>query len=455
MANIVIIGAGLTGLSTAYHLEQKGFFDYTIFEKESDIGGLCRSVELDGFTFDFTGHLLHINDPYFNAFIAATIGKETLNTIHRRSYIYSHNTYTKYPFQINLYGLPPAVIAECIEGFVTRKIHSKTPKTFPEWVLQNFGAGFAHHFFSPFQTKIFAHNISKITASWTGRFVPKTSLQQMIIGAVSDYEDPSIGYNSTFFYPKQGGIQTWITSIAQQLKNPIRTNSTVKLVDLINKRIHFTNGHDEPFDQLITTMPLNTFLTNIRERAVTKLQSAAKKLLCNSVINFNLGIARDNVSNKHWIYFPENQYPFYRLGFPHNFAPANVPEGCSSLYGEFAYMNKTQQELDELLAYAITQTKELFALDDQEIITEKVININHAYVIYNFWREKYLSQLLETLAIYDVHSIGRYGGWKYASMQEAVLDGKMIVDRILISPARKSYEVIMPVMQQERIVENG
>lgn len=65
MAEVVIIGAGLTGISTAYHFEHYGFDDYILFEKESMPGGLCRSIMQDGFTFDYTGHLLHINNPMF------------------------------------------------------------------------------------------------------------------------------------------------------------------------------------------------------------------------------------------------------------------------------------------------------------------------------------------------------------------------------------------------------
>lgn len=147
MAKIVIIGAGLTGLSTAYHLEKNGFFDYSIYEKEKEIGGLCRSVSQNGFTFDFTGHLLHINDPYFNKLIDDIVGKENLNLIFRRSFVYSNNVFVNYPFQSNLYGLPIEVIVECIEEFVKRPKNKKNTKSFYDWVLKNFGAGIAKHFF--------------------------------------------------------------------------------------------------------------------------------------------------------------------------------------------------------------------------------------------------------------------------------------------------------------------
>jgi len=87
MAKIVIIGAGLTGLSAAYHLEKRGFSDYLLFEKEPSVGGLCRSVQQDGFTFDYTGHLLHTSDDYFRSLIQDIVGFENLNTITRRSFV--------------------------------------------------------------------------------------------------------------------------------------------------------------------------------------------------------------------------------------------------------------------------------------------------------------------------------------------------------------------------------
>ena len=120
MAQVVILGAGLTGLSTAYHLEQNNFFDFKLFEKEQTTGGLCRSVTENGFTFDYTGHLLHASDSYFSEFLKTIVGFENLAIIKRRSFIYSHETYTRFPFQVNLFGLPTDVIIECIEGFIQK-----------------------------------------------------------------------------------------------------------------------------------------------------------------------------------------------------------------------------------------------------------------------------------------------------------------------------------------------
>jgi protoporphyrinogen oxidase len=429
MAKIIIIGGGLTGLSAAYHLEQAGYHNFKVFEKEAQIGGLCRSIYQDGFTFDYTGHLLHISDPDFNNIIEKYIGKNNLNQINRQSFIYSHNAYTKYPFQTNLFGLPSNVIAECLLGYINRPTKSRS-NSFYNWVLVNFGAGLAKHFFVPYQTKIFNYDIYKISASWTGRFVPQTSLEQIINGALSN-QSIAVGYNANFFYPKQQGIFDWINKFAKQIKNPIQTNHDILKIDTKQKIIFFKNQDSEKYDFLINTMPLDNLLKISQEPTNQNLKSIASKLICNSVINFNLGVNRPNLSDKHWIYFPEKQYPFYRLGFYHNFSPHMTPPNCSSVYGEFSYMRNNKHQINDLLLKSINETKKLLNFDDQEILTTKIINIKHAYVIYNNWRDQNLKNIHKTLNHNKIYSCGRYGEWKYSSMQEAFLDGKAVVFKIL------------------------
>lgn len=435
MAKIVIIGAGLTGISAAYHLEKKGFNDYILFEKESEIGGLCRSIEQDGFTFDYTGHLLHASDPYFSNLIKEVVGLEHLHAITRRSAIYSHDTYTRYPYQANLHGLPVSVIAECVEGFITRKRTRGKSLSFPQWVHHNFGAGFAHHFFFPYQNKIFAYNLDKISASWTGRFVPATSLEQIIQGALTDH-DASVGYNAQFLYPKKGGIVFWIKKLAAPLTQPIRTNYCVQTIDCASKTVTFTNGHVEPYEQLINTMPLDQLLNLIKDRSSTTLKAAASQLICNSVVSINLGVASP-LPTYHWVYYPEKQYPFYRIGFPHNLSSFVTPPGCSSLIAEFAHINKPHAWLTKKTQHTISILRTLFDINATDIRTEYVMNIKHAYVIYDFWREKNLSKIHARLQEKSVFSVGRYGEWKYSSMQEAVLDGKHIADTLTILPATR------------------
>ncbi len=444
MARIVIIGAGLTGISAAYHLEKKQCFEYELFEKEAIYGGLCRSITQDGFTFDYTGHLLHASDDYFYGLIKDLVGLEQLNVIQRRSFIYSQNRHTHYPFQVNLHGLPHETIVECITGYINRP-QIAAPTTFRDWVLTTFGSGLAKHFFFPYQQKIFAHKVNHLTAQWTQRFVPSTSLKQILSGALSDPSDKQeIGYNARFLYPKRGGIFTWVSKLAKQLLGTIHTGCNVRAVNMSSKTVTFANGHIEPYDVLISTMPLDRLLSLLHEKASTHLAPGRSKLQCNQVVNLNIGVNRPDLSKKHWVYFPEKQYPFYRVGFWHNFSSAMVPSGCSSLYGEFAFKNRSKRWVNSVIKQSMSTIKKLYGINPSDVITEKIISIPHAYVTYDQWREQNLPSLLQRLEENNIYSVGRYGAWKYASMQEAVLDGKAVADQAIARLETSPFLVAIP-----------
>ncbi|MCK4265038.1 FAD-dependent oxidoreductase [Candidatus Babeliales bacterium] len=445
MSKVVILGAGLTGLSTAYHLEKNKFSNYKIFEQDNTPGGLCKSIKQDGFIFDYTGHLLHINDEYFKTFLDSALGLENLNLIQRRSFVFSNETFTHYPFQTNLYGLPNNVISECIKGFVNRKTKIRKPKNFHEWVLKHFGNGIGKHFHFPFQKKLFSYDIKKVLPSWTGRFVPSTSLKSIVEGALED-KAKKVGYNSSFYYPKSNGIQTLPNLLLRQLQNKVLTNHKVSSIDLKNKIVFFENGHQESYNILVSTLPLNVFLKMSKEKSSTNLKSATNKLVCNSLINFNLGFNVGDLTTKHWIYVPESKYAFYRIGFWHNFSENMAPKGHSSLYGEFSHIpgTKTKKQLENLTQKCVNQTLSILGLSKQNIVIQKNLHLKHAYVIYDAWREKNLKKLHKKLNEESVYSVGRFGEWKYSSMQEAVLDGKIaaetIVNKTFLAASKTSLE---------------
>ncbi|MFH0898727.1 MAG: FAD-dependent oxidoreductase [bacterium] len=431
MPEIVILGAGLTGISAAYHLEQAGFFDYKIFEKNNRPGGLLQSVQQDGFTFDYTGHLLHISDPYIKTFIEKILGFSHFDFIQRSSAIFSHKTFVDYPFQMNLHGLPHKIIVQCLQGFINRRKSHRHPNSFYEWVLKYFGSGIGTHFFFPYNKKLLAYDVKNIHHSWTGRFVPQTNLQTLLYGALSKTNE-LIGYNSSFYYPKNGGIEILIKALIATLKNKIETQHNAMEIDFHAKTICFENGHKEHFTHLISTIPLDHLLTKSNNTQTT-LKAASKKLLCNSVINLNIGFNRTNISDKHWIYFPEKQFPFYRIGFWHNISASSVKTGHSAIYGETSYLahTMTEKQKENLIKKSLDKTLEFLQLNSSHVVINKTLHLKHAYVIYDFWREKNLNKIHNRLHEFNIHSIGRFGAWKYSSMQEAILEGKDVATKIL------------------------
>ena len=232
---IIIIGAGLTGLSVAYHLEQRGHLNVDVYEQEATVGGLTRSFNKDGFTFDYTGHFLHSNNPYFSEFLEKIFAPGELQSVQRNAQIFINNAFISYPFQTNITQLSPEIMCECVETFIKRPLSQKEPKNFKQWLLKAFGKGMCKHFFFPYNKKILSYPIHKAMAEQGGRFVPKTSLTDMLT-PLQDATKKNIGYNSHFLYPQHGGIQTFSTNILGKLVNRPRTNHTVTHIDPYKKK---------------------------------------------------------------------------------------------------------------------------------------------------------------------------------------------------------------------------
>jgi protoporphyrinogen oxidase len=144
-----------------------------------------------------------------------------------------------------------------------------------------------------------------------------------------------------------------------------------------------------------------------------------------SLVNINLGIAREGISDHHWVYFPEPSYPFYRVGFLSNLSPHMAPKGTSALSIEVSCLPSNPPSLEK------TEEQTLAALvscgilkKDDEILARKTFFIKHAYVIYDRFRNKHLPDIIQFLHSKQIYPLGRYGKWEYSTMEEAILQGK-------------------------------
>jgi len=423
---ILIIGAGLAGLSTAYHL---GGRPCRVIEKEKEAGGLCRSYQMDGFTFDMTGHLLHFRRAEIKALVEGLLaGRLEKHT--RRSYIYSHRTYTEYPFQVNTYGLPPEVVRECLLGFIaTLTRPAATPpegRSFKAWILENLGEGMAKHFMVPFNEKLWQVSLDELTSDWVSWLVPKPELKDVVNGALG-IKDKAFGYNPSFLYPVHGGIGVLPKAFLPGVREVVYGSELIE-VETGRRRATFQDGRVEEYETLVSTIPVPELVRRCTDLP-QEIREAAAGLRCVSVYNVNLGVSRERVSDKHWIYFPEPEYPFYRAGFPMNFSPALGPSGCSSLYVEVSHQPTQIIPPAELLRQIREGMEQagIFRPDD-EIVVADVRDIRYAYVLFDKHRARALPAILTELERRGIHSIGRYGRWEHTSMEDAIGQGKQLAE---------------------------
>lgn len=418
---VVVIGAGLTGMSAAYHLRELGI-GYRILERSDRPGGLAITVQDGGFCFDLTGHLLHLRDPDMRELVVDLIGDQLLE-LQRHSMVWSCGTYTHYPYQANTFGLPPEVAFECVMGFLRTLDRGNKPdepvRDFEQFCLRHFGDGFSKHFMIPYNCRLWGVSPSEITADWCSRFVPLPKLEDVIAGALG-YKRREMGYNARFLYPRHG-IGTLSERLAARVGD-VELSKPVSRIDTKKKLVYTDDGETIEYRVLISSAPLDRLVAMIDD-VPSAVQQAAQALQCSSLWYLDVALATPALKPYHWVYVPESKYPFYRLGIYSNFSAELAPENHSAMYIELA--DRNAPNLTELTPRIANHLIEMGLLQHpQQLLFARARKIDHAYVIYNHAYNQSVETIMTFLRQRRIISTGRYGGWNYSAMEDALLFGK-------------------------------
>lgn len=416
----VILGAGLTGLSCALHHVGRS----QLLEKERSVGGKARSDRRDGFTFDITGHWLHLRDPRTKALVADLFAPGDLVEIERRTGVFTHGVMLPYPFQANLFGLPLDVVHECLIGLF--EAGRRTDTLPPDASLQafaehRFGAGIARHFFVPYNTKLWGVAPDRLTSAWVTRYVPVPDPSQIIAGAIGMRQE-GLGYNAHFSYPVAGGIDALAEALRARLSKrddvDISLDAGATAIDAIARVVQLANGRRVGFEKLVSSIPLPDLVDRLVDappeiiRARAALQSMPWRYL-------NVATRTPTPRDEHWIYVPEDRFPFFRVGIFTNALPAMAPPGCGGLYVELTD-RVTPPDLPAILA-GLVEIGAITHVDD--VLFTEIHDIEHAYVVFDDEHAAATETILSWLAAHGIRSCGRYGAWVYSSMEDALLDG--------------------------------
>lgn len=422
----LIVGAGLAGLSAGYHLNQR---PHMIVEADSVVGGLAKTHHVNGFDFDCTGHLIHFRSAEGKKILKDLVG-DKIREHQRKSAIFLMGRYTDYPFQANTYGLPPEVIKECLLGFVetmTRKRKARIGN-FRDWITDTFGAGIARHFMVPYNEKLWQHDLGDIALEWVNWSIPKPTLEEMLDGALG-VQKKQFGYNPVFYYPSHGGIGVLPNSFP--VRGTLLLNAKIARINLKKRQATLQDGRVIRYRVLFSTVPLPVLLRML-EDAPASLPAAGTKLRHVSVLNINLGVNRENALPYHWVYYPEKDKPFYRIGSPSNFCPEVAPPGTSSFYIEVSLKPGESYREKEIVDQTLRCLRTMNVMRPEDKVVEIFpLLLDYAYVVYDRDRNKTVSAIQKSLNRHDVYSFGRYGSWNYSSMEDAVLQGKEHADKFL------------------------
>lgn len=424
VTDVLVLGAGLAGLSAHLHLRRAGVTLRHV-ERLATAGGHAITIEEEGFRFDRTGHLLHLRDAGMRALVLGLLGADHL-VVERRSRVYSHGVYTRYPFQANTFGLPPAVAYECVMGFLEAHFASDrpAPATFEDFITLHFGRGIARHFMIPYNERLWGVHPREMTTAWCDRFVPRPSLEDVIAGAVGR-NDRELGYNAQFVYPRLG-----IGALSEALAaacGPIELSRAPTAIDWRARRASF-EGETIVYERLLSTVPLDV-LGRLLSDMPGEVADAFAKLRCTELYYLDVALDAPLARDLHWVYVPEPQFPFYRVGCYSHFSPAMAPPGKAGLYVELADRRPPAMTtlVPEITAHLVAMG---LVARPGDVRFMRLRHIEHAYVVYDRDRESALATIMPFLERAGITTTGRYGGWNYSSMEDALLFGRDAAARL-------------------------
>lgn len=398
-----VIGAGVTGLAfaNAYGTDQT-----LIFEQSSMHGGKAKSYAIDSekgtFYFDTGGHWFHFASA---PKVLSLLNGLELNAHERHAFVWLDDLFFDFPIQASFIEHPSQkFVGKATYDLEEAQAKSIAASNYDEMLFYSYGKTLYEKFFKPYNQKLFGlEDLRKISY---GKF---ETLRNVRIGAK--------GYNAQFYYPKGTVGAQGIPSQLQKKAN-VQYKTEISSINLSQQTLTLNGTQTCSFanKKVINTMPI-ALLVQIIEDLDPTIKELSTSLSSSPGFILNFGVKTLPIyKGKTWVYYPQGELSFYRLGFYSNVEPLLAPQEYTSMYVEVSPLNfSTREEALDLIPQVIQDLKKVGMIENEEdIIVQSPIYIPHNYCFSN----KDVEQIREILSRFGIYSIGRYGSWHWSSMHE-------------------------------------
>jgi protoporphyrinogen oxidase len=353
----------------------------------------------------------------------------------RESWIWMRSRFIPYPLQYNIGRLPEKEMVECLAGLINCRNEGSQNTNFLEWVLHTFGDGIAKHFLIPYNKKVWAYPLEMLSAQWTGERVAVPDVKKVIDNIINERDDRSWGPNNIFKFPLHGGTGAIWRSLAEKLPGgKIHLSAELVSLDCEKRILKFKDGREETYDYLISTIPIDQLIKVTRGISSSKEDSFVHS--SSHIVGIGLkGEPPEKLRTKCWMYFPEDDNPFYRVTVFSNYSPNNVPKGRYwSLMGEVSESPQKPVDHDHLVNEAMQGFYNTRLIEkNTPVVSTWSYRAEYAYPTPFLGRDEVLSRYLADLKKKNIYSRGRFGAWKYecGNQDHALMQGVEAVEHIL------------------------
>jgi UDP-galactopyranose mutase len=435
--SVLIVGAGLAGLSAAHHLRRAGQQPVIMVEAEDRPGGYAKTDWSGPWGADRAIHVLYFRSAEMKAWVGEMLG-HAWREYAKNAIVDSGGIRTPFPFHANLHGRPADVVQECLAGTWKASLErsvAETPVTFADWIEMVHGPGVAKHFMSPYNLKQWTVPPAEMAWDWMGDFIPTPDYARILEGALRPVAD-TLGLNATFHYAASGA-STLPEALAKRV-GPIRYETRVIEIQPAEHIAVLDDGTAIRYEQMISSIPLKG-LARLLAPLPEPERSAWARLESVDLVLADVGFKDAGPCDVHWAYLPDPDVLAYRLHVVHALSTDLMPPGHGLYCLEISHSRHRplpNGRLRERVIEDLVRTRWLRSQEQVVFFRER--RFKCSYVIHRVGAKQDAARLREHARRFDIHSIGRYGEWRYGNQEDSLVAGKLTAEIVAATPIPSS-----------------
>jgi protoporphyrinogen oxidase len=441
--HVVVLGAGLAGLSTAYELSKVGV-RCTVVERDDFAGGMACSWEKNGFWLDHGPHRFHSRDEELIRHLYEVLDNEIVIR-DRMSRIYMQGKFFDYPLKAMnvLKSLPPGLLLRAIWDYVwIRAVQVVKPipdDNFENWVLKRFGRTLYEMFFGTYTSKAWKMPCTEISADWASQRISQANLWDTIKTTLNPPREGQVrSLVSEFWYPAHGGIGQIGRKYAEKIRalgNEVALETPVERIEVEGgqaRRVicRTPEGGERTIecDVIVNTIPLPRLLECLRPEIGAAEKTAIASLRYIGIVFVYLEIDAPTVSPDHWVYLPEKHLTIHRISEFKNFSDASAPGDKTVVCCEITCNVGDEHwtlDLERGAAIAIRDLETVGLLQPGTARGIDLHKLPYAYPVYDLTYREHLETLKNAVKrISNIRTTGRQGLYRYNNMDHSIAMGR-------------------------------
>lgn len=454
--DVAIIGAGPAGLTAAYLLGKRGYSVAVIEKDPVYVGGISRTVEVNGFRFDIGGHRFFSKSREVVDLWNEILPDDFIERP-RMSRIYYEGKFYSYPLRAfeALWNLGIVRSTLCMASYLRWKLFPKKEvKSFEDWVVNQFGHKLYSIFFKTYTEKVWGMPCDEMSADWAAQRIKGLSLGAAVIDGLKR----SLGLNKrpndgmqaktlleTFRYPRLGPGMMWEAARdhVEAKGNRVLMGHALKQLSQDQAtgrwRVQASRETGETVTvnavHVISSAPMRELAGRIHP--LPRQIGHALDLGYRDFLTVALMIRSEDLFPDNWIYIHDSKVQVGRIQNFRSWSPEMVPDpgiACVGLeYFCFEGDGLWASDDDALIAQATREMEILGLIKPGQVEGGTVVRQEKAYPVYD---DAYAANVEALRAELEeryptLHLVGRNGMHRYNNQDHAMMTAMLTVENIV------------------------